>query len=50
MPGIEIGGASTRVLCRGRLPKVVEEVEAVALGGGADGIGFAGVNLSRTSI
>lgn len=41
LPGVEIGAVSTRVLCRGRLPKGVAIVEVgcsvIALGGGASG-------------
>lgn len=51
IPGVEIGGASTRVLCRGRLPNGNDVADDVgnAVGGGADGAVLAGENLSRTS-
>lgn len=44
LPGMELGGASTRVFVRGRFVNV----EVAAVGGGADGVSLD-VNSSRTS-
>jgi hypothetical protein len=48
-----MGGASTRVLCLGRLPNGIDvdafDDEGNALGGGALGIGRLSENSSRTS-